>query len=93
VNHFHRTGWISSAYYVTTPAEARDAERMPGWIRFGEPRFPVPGANPERFIQPVPGRLVLFPACMWHGTNAIDGPDPRTALSFDAIPAEARRTP
>jgi hypothetical protein len=87
VNHFHRAGWITSAYYVTTPDEVKDVDRMPGWIRFGEPRFAVPGANAERFIQPVPGRLVLFPACMWHGTNAIDGPGPRTTISFDAMPA------
>jgi tetratricopeptide (TPR) repeat protein len=87
VNHFHRAGWITSAYYVTTPDEVKDADRMPGWIRVGEPRFAVPGANAERFIQPVPGRLVLFPACMWHGTNAIDGPGPRTTISFDAMPA------
>lgn len=87
VNHFHRAGWISSAYYVTTPDEVGDADRMPGWIRFGEPRFAVPGANAERFIQPAPGRLVLFPACMWHGTNEIDGSGPRTTISFDATPA------
>jgi hypothetical protein len=30
---------------------------------------------------------VLFPAFMWHGTNAIDGPGPRTTISFDALPA------
>jgi hypothetical protein len=87
VNHVHRTGWISSAYCVTTPDEVNDAGTMPGWIRFGEPRFAVPGANPERFIQPIPARLVLFPAFMWHGTNAIDGPGPRTTISFDALPA------
>lgn len=86
INHVHRAGWISSAYYVTTPDEVMDAESMPGWIRFGEPPFAVPGANPERFIQPVAGRLVLFPACMWHGTNAINGTDPRTTISFDAMP-------
>lgn len=90
VNHFHRAGWISSVYYVTTPDEVKDADAMPGWVRFGEPRFAVPGANPERFLQPVPGRLILFPACMWHGTNALAGPGPRTAISFDALPAGAR---
>jgi uncharacterized protein (TIGR02466 family) len=87
VNHVHRSGWISSAYYVTTPHEVRDADGMPGWIRFGEPRFAVPGANPERFIQPAPGRLVLFPSCMWHGTRPIEGPGARTTIAFDALPA------
>lgn len=87
VNHVHRNGWISSAYYVTTPDEVRDVDGMPGWIRFGAPRFAVPGANPERFIQPAAGRLVLFPSCMWHGTRPIGGPGPRTTVSFDALPA------
>ena len=89
VNHFHRSGWISGTYYVATPAEADDTARMPGWLRFGEPRFPVPGANAERFIQPAAGRLVLFPSCMWHGSSPCQGTDPRLTISFDALPAGA----
>jgi hypothetical protein len=30
---------------------------------------------------------VLHPAYMWHGTSAILGSQPRTAVSFEAIPA------
>jgi uncharacterized protein (TIGR02466 family) len=87
VNHFHPEGWISSAYYVGVPAEVRDVELRSGWIKFGEPRFPVPGATAERFVQPAPGRLVLFPSYMWHGTNPIHGAEPRTTIAFDASPA------
>lgn len=86
VNHVHPQGWISSAYYVAVPAEVHDLDLMSGWIKFGETRFPVPGATPETFVKPHPGRLVLFPSYMWHGTNPIHGPDSRTAIAFDAVP-------
>ncbi len=66
VNHFHPDGWISSAYYVEVPPEASDMQARSGWIKFGEPRHPVPGTAAEHFVQPRPGRLVLFPAYMWH---------------------------
>jgi hypothetical protein len=88
VNHFHPDGWISSAYYVEVPPEAADPKAQSGWIKFGEPRYEVPGAGAERFIQPLPGRLVLFPSYMWHGTTAIHGDQPRMSIAFDVKPAE-----
>jgi tetratricopeptide (TPR) repeat protein len=88
VNHFHPDGWISSAYYVEVPPEAADPKAQSGWIKFGEPRHPVPGAGAERLIQPAPGRLVLFPSYMWHGTTAIHGDSPRMSIAFDVKPDE-----
>jgi len=85
VNHIHPQGWISSAYYVSVPEEINDVSRMSGWIKFGETRYPVPGAQPETFIKPRAGRLVLFPSYMWHGTNPIHGTEPRTTIAFDAV--------
>ena len=86
VNHFHPDGWLSSAYYVDVPPEAADPDARSGWIKFGEPRYEVPGAGAERFIQPRPGRLVLFPSYMWHGTTAIQGDAPRLTIAFDVKP-------
>jgi Flp pilus assembly protein TadD len=86
VNHFHPQGWISSAYYVSVPEEVNDVNTMSGWIKFGETRYPVPGAHAETYIKPRPGRLVLFPSYMWHGTNAIHGVETRTTIAFDAVP-------
>jgi uncharacterized protein (TIGR02466 family) len=85
VNHVHPEGWISSAYYAEVPAEVGDAESKSGWIQFGEPLFPVPGANAEKFIQPQAGSLVLFPSYMWHGTIPIKGDEPRMTVAFDAV--------
>ena len=86
VNHFHPEGWISSAYYVSAPGEVLDEQRKSGWLKFGEPRFPVPGATPEKFVMPRAGRLALFPSYMWHGTNPIIGDERRTTIAFDALP-------
>jgi len=87
VNHFHPEGMLSSAYYVQVPPEVRDQDRKSGWLKFGEPRHPVPGATAERFVQPQPGRLVLFPSYMWHGTNPIHGDETRVCIAFDVRPA------
>jgi len=86
VNHFHPDGWLSSAYYVDTPPESDDPRTRQGWIKFGEPRYPVPGAPAEHFVQPKPGRLVLFPSYMWHGTTPIHGDVPRLTIAFDVKP-------
>lgn len=86
VNHVHPQGWISSAYYVSVPEEVADDSLMSGWLKFGEPRYPIPGVGPEGVVQPQAGRLVLFPSYMWHGTNAIHGDQPRTTIAFDAVP-------
>lgn len=86
VNHFHPEGLVSSAYYVEVPPEVDDPGLKSGWIKFGEPRYAVPGLGPERYIQPRTGRLVLFPSYMWHGTNPIYGPSPRMCIAFDVRP-------
>jgi tetratricopeptide (TPR) repeat protein len=86
-NHLHPAGWISSCYYVAVPDAAGDEEAREGWIKFGEPDIQVPLAQPvRRAIQPAPGRLVLFPSYMWHGTIAFRSNQARTTIAFDAIP-------
>ena len=85
VNHVHPEGWISSAYYAAVPAEVSDTDRKSGWIKFGEPRFPVPGATAEKYVQPEAGSLVLFPSYMWHGTTPITGDESRMTCAFDAV--------
>ena len=86
INHLHPGGWISSCYYVDVPAAVRDDGRRQGWIKFGQPSFDV-GLEPERAIQPVPGRLVLFPSYMWHGTVPFQDDGVRTTIAFDVAPA------
>jgi tetratricopeptide (TPR) repeat protein len=87
VNHLHPDGWISSCYYVTVPQASRDSDTRNGWIKFGEPSLDVPLKNAiRRAVQPVPGRLVLFPSYMWHGTVPLHASTARTTIAFDAVP-------
>ncbi len=68
-NHIHPKGWISSCYYVAVPDAAQDETARQGWIKFGEPSLRTPLNDAiRRTVKPVPGRLVLFPSYMWHGT-------------------------
>lgn len=85
VNHVHSQGWVSSAYYVRVPLETNDKHEQNGWLKFGEPRFPVPGVSTEHSVQPKSGLLVLFPSYMWHGTNPIQHSDPRLTIAFDIV--------
>jgi tetratricopeptide (TPR) repeat protein len=86
VNHLHPGGWISSCYYVELPGVVRNDVGRQGWIKFGEPSFDV-GLSTRRAVQPVVGRLVLFPSFMWHGTVPFHDSHARTTVAFDVVPA------
>jgi uncharacterized protein (TIGR02466 family) len=87
VNHVHPEGWLSSAYYVTTPPDVNNAEAKTGWLSFGEPRFSAPGLAPEYYVQPKVGRLALFPSYMWHGVRPFTAGAERMTIAFDVVPA------
>ena len=88
VNHVHNQGWISSCYYVAVPDAIKGDDNQQGWIKFGEPSSEYAlDFNSRRAIEPRPGRLVLFPSYMWHGTVPFLSPDPRITIAFDVIPA------
>ncbi len=86
VNHVHPQGWVSSAFYVEVPDEAKDAQRQSGWLKFGEPRYPVPGATAEKLIAPKEGNLALFPSYFWHGTTPLQNNFARLSVAFDVVP-------
>jgi uncharacterized protein (TIGR02466 family) len=86
-DHFHPEGWLSSAFYVETPDEALESPEKQGWIGFGRPPFVTdPPMEPAHFIKPKPGRLVLFPSYMWHGTVPFTTDETRLTIAFDAVP-------
>ena len=81
VDHVHCQGWISSACYITVPRP--DPERAEaGWLAFGECRDLLPDLAGFRTEAPVPGKLVLFPSIMWHGTRPF-GTGERMTVAFD----------
>jgi hypothetical protein len=84
VDHVHPEGWLSSAFYVRVPKGLVDRA---GWLKFGEPGTPTrPPLAAEYFVEPEPGKLVLFPSYMWHGTVPFVGPQTRLACAFDILP-------
>jgi hypothetical protein len=69
------------------PDAVAGEEQKQGWIKFGEPSFEAGLKDPvRRAIQPKPGRLVLFPSYMWHGTVPFRDARARTTIAFDAVP-------
>ena len=86
-DHFHPEGWLSSAFYVETPDAALDSPDREGWIRFGQPPYAtVPPLPADHYVRPKPGRLVLFPSYMWHGTVPFTTDEARMTIAFDVVP-------
>ena len=86
-NHVHPKGWLSLAYYVCVPASCQDSEQKQGWLQFGRPESAMPASlSTLRQVQPKPGRLVLFPSFMWHGTYPFGENALRMAVSADILP-------
>jgi len=82
-NHIHPAGWFSSALYVALPNEGERGAGQAGWLTLGAPQAQL-GIDlpPFRTAEPKPGRLVLFPSTMWHGTMPIAGGE-RLTVAFD----------
>ena len=90
-NHVHDGGWISAIYFVKLPDDVTDRSDARGWTKFGEPPFEAHLTEPvSRTVRPLPGRLLLFPSYLWHGSIASRAPQPRLSIAFDAVPEAAR---
>jgi Tfp pilus assembly protein PilF len=81
--HTHVKGWISSAFYVAVPNEGQRGPEPAGWLALGTPP-PELGLSlrPIRSIEPMAGRLVLFPSTLWHSTVPFAAGE-RLSLAFD----------
>jgi cytochrome c-type biogenesis protein CcmH/NrfG len=82
VDHVHPAGWLSSALYVSLPGEADRGSGEAGWLVLGQASDLVPELPPIRVVEPKPGRLVLFPSTMWHGTRPFAAGE-RLTIAFD----------
>lgn len=88
-NHVHPAGWISSALYIVLPGDLGQGEA--GFLTLGDPAAPnfQIDVQPLRTVEPKPGRLVLFPSYMWHGTRPF-GEGERMTVAFDVAVAQGR---
>lgn len=82
IDHLHPAGWLSSALYIALPSEAERGSGEAGWLALGQAGDLVPDLPPIRVVEPRPGRLVLFPSTMWHGTRPF-GAGERLTVAFD----------
>ncbi|UVO50447.1 putative 2OG-Fe(II) oxygenase [Sphingomonas sp. SUN019] len=79
--HVHPEGWLSSAFYVALPSRSPDADV--GRLTLGHPQASLETGLPaQQTIDPLPGRLVLFPSTMWHGTLPFPAGE-RLTVAFD----------
>lgn len=91
--HTHPMGWASSAFYVAVAGDPAPDTNLgeqshAGHLALGMPP-PELGLDlaPNRYIQPKPGRLVLFPSTTWHGTVPFSGSE-RLTVAFDVAPGQ-----
>jgi tetratricopeptide (TPR) repeat protein len=85
-NHVHPQGWVSSALYIALPDRRQGEEEDAGWLTIGKPDEKLGmDAAPWLKIEPKPGRLVLFPSWMWHGTVPFAEGE-RLTVAFDVRP-------
>jgi cytochrome c-type biogenesis protein CcmH/NrfG len=82
IDHLHPAGWLSSALYIALPGEHERGVGEAGWLALGQAGDLVPNLPPIRVVEPKPGRLVLFPSTMWHGTRPF-GTGERLTVAFD----------
>ena len=82
-SHLHPMGWFSSAFYVHVPDKTDMGPPPAGWLELGAP---PPELNLDlaafRHVEPKPGRLVIFPSTMWHGTIPFEEGE-RLSVAFD----------
>lgn len=85
-NHIHQAGRLSSALYIAVPDQQEMGPAPAGWFTLGQPPAELKtGLDPIKTVEPKPGRLVLFPSAMWHGTNPILSGE-RLTVAFDVAP-------
>ncbi len=81
--HTHARGWISSALYVALPEPKEMGTAPAGWIEFGSAPHEL-GLKMKAYecLEPVAGRLILFPSTLWHLTLPFACGE-RLTLAFD----------
>jgi tetratricopeptide (TPR) repeat protein len=83
VSHIHPEGVLSSACYISLPAGIGNHRTREGWLELGRPPAELGvGLEPLAVVEPRPGRLVLFPSYLYHGTRHFAEGE-RLTVAFD----------
>ena len=99
-SHVHPQGWLSSACYIMLPDsiasgvgpdQPASPGTRPGWLSFGAPgSATMPALAADHHVEPAPGRLILFPSYVWHGTTPFENHGSRISIAFDLLPSSGR---
>ena len=87
--HIHPTSWLSGVYYPRVPGLVKHGDNEhKGWIEFGRPpeHYPVTKEPEITFVEPVEGKLVLFPSYLYHRTVPYEDDALRISIAFDFDP-------
>ena len=90
-SHLHPNSLFSGAYYIKTPPNSGRLQLMdprPGVQQCMPPRKKVKLPRElwrETYYDPVPGRIIMFPAWMWHKVGINKSNDTRISVSFNFI--------
>tara|TARA_A100001037_G_scaffold56528_1_gene48788 strand:- start:167 stop:1489 length:1323 start_codon:yes stop_codon:yes gene_type:complete len=90
--HIHPASWLSAVYYVRVPDLVRRGDNAhKGWIEFGQPpeHYPITKESDVTFIEPVEGKLILFPSYVYHRTMPYEDDALRISIAFDFDPTLA----
>jgi tetratricopeptide (TPR) repeat protein len=83
--HVHPGGMISSACYISLPESLGEEDPQEGWLEIGRPppqlKVDLP---PIATVEPKPGKLVLFPSYIFHGTRPFRAGE-RLTVAFDVV--------
>ncbi len=87
-SHRHPGGWLSGVYFASAPRPAgENAYRGPLLVGALDPELGVDPPWGVREVEPVPGRLVLFPSYVPHATEPTGIEGARVSVAFDVVPA------
>jgi tetratricopeptide (TPR) repeat protein len=88
--HRHPGGWLSGVFYVAAARpDGSNAYRGPlivGALDPAQHGVEPPWGTLE--VEPVPGRLVMFPSYVPHATEATGIEGTRISVAFDVVPAD-----
>jgi tetratricopeptide (TPR) repeat protein len=86
-SHRHPAGWLSGVFYVFAPKLSTDSAYR-GALKIGVLHEAFGSSAPWgiREIEPVPGRLVLFPSHTPHATEPSGIEGARICVAFDIVP-------
>ncbi len=90
--HLHPDAWLSGVYYVAVPSTGpAQADARAGCLELGPPdrELLLNRESARKLIRPKPGRLVIFPSWLYHGTVPHGAPGLRISIAFDCVRAIA----